>query len=149
MIPTKAIRNACMELLAADTATLAAVAANKIFLYVNNATPSENSVLADFTPATFTGSGSKLVTAGVQPNGYVPATQDSRIDLSPPAGGFRWECTATPTPAETCYGYCLTDNGGVTLLAAQRFTTPIVIASIGDAIALSDPNLTLLANSIS
>lgn len=149
MIPTKSLRNACMELLAADVATLAPVAGNKIALYTNNGTPSENSVLADFTLATFTGSTPKEATPGTQPEGYVPTTGDSKIDISPPVGGFRFECTAAPTPPQTVYGYIMTDNAGAVYLAGQRFPAPITIANVGDAIEIGNLSLTLLANSIS
>jgi hypothetical protein len=149
MVPTKALRNACMELLAADVATLAPVAGNKIALYTTNVSPSENSVLADFTLATFTGSTPKVATPGTQPAGYVPGTGDSRINISPPVGGFRFECTGAPTPSQTIYGFIMTDNAGAVYLAGQRFTNPIVIVNVGDTIDLGDVNLTLLANSIS
>lgn len=149
MIPTKALRNAAMELLADDVATLAPVAGNKLVLYINDMTPSENSELADFTPATFTGSTPIVVEPLTQPEGYVPGSGDSRIALSPPAGGFRWECTAGTGLPQTVYGYYLTDTTGADYLAAQRFTDPIVIANVGDAIEVTNAWLTLLANSIS
>lgn len=149
MIPTKDLRNATMELLAADVATLAPVAGNKIALYTNNATPSENSVLTDFTLATFTGSTPVTATPGTQPEGYVPGTGDSRINISPPVGGFRFECSVAPVVPEVIYGYIMVDNAGAVYLAGKRLSSPITIANVSDAIDLGDVNLTLLANSIS
>ena len=149
MIPTLALRDECMKLLAADTATLASVVANKLHLNMNNATPSEQSVLADFTEASFTGHTAISVTAGTQPEGLNPGTNDSRIDLSPPVGGFRWQCTALTLLPQTIYGFYLTDNAGVVLLAAEKLATPIVLTAVGQVIDLGDVKLTLLANSIS
>lgn len=149
MIPKKSLRNAAMELLAADVATLAPVAGNKMALFINNAQPSENSVLADFTPATFTGSTPITCTPGTQPEGYVPGTGDSAIDISPPVGGFRWETTALTLLPQTVYGYYLTDGAGAVYLAAQKFPTPIVLTGIGDVIDIGDARITLLANSMS
>lgn len=150
MIPTREIRNLAMELLSADTGSLAAGTANKIHLFANNATPAESSVLADFTPATFAGSAAIAGVAGAQPEGYNPTTDASEILIAPPAGGYKWICATDPASPEDIYGFYLTDNAGAVLLGAERFAdAPRTISSAGQIIELDAVKLSLLPNSIS
>lgn len=148
MQATQAIRNAAMALLAADTATLAAASANKMALIMTNFTPSEQSVVTDFTLADFTGHNPISVTAGAQPEGLDPTTNDSVIDLSPPAGGFRWVTADAVNLPQTIYGYALLDNTLATVLACELLPTPVVLTAAAQVIDLGDTRLTLPANSI-
>jgi len=150
MLPMSAVRLQLGELLAADDTTLApASSANKIALIAEAFTPSEDLVIGDLTLATFTGSAPKAGATGAQQAGIDPATHDQVITILAPAGGYRFECTVTPTPAETIYGYALTDNAGAVLLGVQAFATPIVIAEVGDFIDLGAVEMTLVNQPIS
>jgi len=149
MIPTMAVRNAAAELLAADPDTLGADPANKVHLYMNNVTPAESSILADFTEASFDGHTAIPTATDAQACGIDPATADSVIDLIPGAGGFRWETSGMTNLPQTIYGYYLTDSTSATLLAAQRFATPVTLTETGQAINIGDPSIRMLANCMS
>lgn len=139
-----------MQLLAADTATLApATLANKIALVMANFVPSESLKLSDLTLATFTGSTPILGTAATQPEGLDPATGDSIIDLPAASGMYRWETTATTLLPQTIYGYALIDNGATKLLASALLDAPVTLTDINQRIDIGDPNLRQLAGSIS
>jgi len=136
MLPTKALRLALGDLLAADVATLAPVAANKIALVINNFVMDETLPLGAFTLATFTGSTPKAGAAGAQQVGSDPATQDQVITILAPVGGWRWECTVAPAAPETIFGYILTDNAGAVLLGMQLLDVPVTIVNATDFIDL-------------
>lgn len=149
MLPMIALRLALGELLAADVATLAPVAANKIalvsVLFANN----EGLVLADLTFASFTGSAPKAGAAGAQQAGVDPITGDQVITILVPAGGYRWECTVAPGTPQTIYGFALTDSTGATLLGASLLTTPVVITSVGDFVDLGAVTIRFVRNPMS
>lgn len=136
MVPTKALRLQLGELLAADLTTLAPVAANKIKLINAPFVESEGLALGDLSFATFTGSAAKAGASGAQQAGIDPATQEQKITNLAPAGGWRWECTATPGSPEDIYGYALVDDGNTTLLGTHMFPTAVSIAEEGDYIDL-------------
>jgi len=148
MKATRDLRNAAMELLATDTATLANASANKLCLAKNNFAPSESTTIADVMEADFDGYAAKSVTAGAQPEGYDPTTDASVIDLSPPAGGFRYVTTGVTSLPMTIYGFYLTDNAKAVLLCSQALNPPIVLTRTGQVIDLGDVRLSLPANSI-
>jgi hypothetical protein len=150
MIPTLAIRDQAMKLLAADTTTLAP-AMNAIYMALVKAplVPTEQLTFADITLATFDGSTPIALTVGSQPEGLDPVTTDSVIDLSPPAGGFRWITTGTTDLPQTIYGYVLLDHAKTTLYAAETLDVPITLTATGQRIDIGDANLNLAAGSIS
>jgi hypothetical protein len=149
MIPTLALREKAMKLLAADAATLAPPAlANHMWLVMSNFVPAETTVLTDFTLATFDGSTPIDVTVGTQPEGLDPATKDAIIDISPPAGGFRWETTGVTNLPQTIYGYALLDNADAVLLGCGLLDSPITLNAVNERIDIGDVNLRQLANSI-
>lgn len=149
MIPTLAIRNAAMDLLAADAATMAPPAnANKMALVKAAITPSEDLEFADLTLADFDGSTPISAGLGTQPTALDPSTTDSVMDVKVPAGGFRWETTGVTNLPQTIFGYVLLDNGLTTLLAAAAFDTPVVLTAVGQRVEGLDATLTLVANSI-
>jgi len=148
MITTKALRAAAANLLAADTATLAAVSANKIALVKAPFTPGEDIALADLTLADFDGSTAIDVTSGTQPTAYDPNNNDRIIDLKPPAGGFRFETTGTTHLPQTIYGYVLLDNALAVVLATALLDTPVVLSAIDQRVDLGAPTIRQLANSM-
>ena len=136
MLPMKALRLALGELLAADVTLLAPVAANKIALVSAAFALTESIVIGGLTLATFTGSTPKAGAAGSQQAGVQSLTGQQVITILAPAGGWRWECTATPGVPETIYGFALIDDAGAVVLAAAVLDTPVTIAAIGDFIDL-------------
>lgn len=149
MLPTKAVRLQLGSLLAADTTTLAPVAANKIHLVINAFTPDESLPLASFTLATFTGSTALAGTAGAQPVGTDPVTGAQLITIAPPAGGYIWTCTVAPSPPQTVYGFILTDSAGAVLLGMALLPNPQTIQAVGDQIDIGNPTLTIVQRPIS
>lgn len=136
MLPMIDLRTQLGELLAADTTTLAPVAANEMVLVTSNTPPVETLVIGDLTLATFTGYAPKAGAAGAQQAGIDPATGEQVITVLAPVGGYRWECTAAPASPETIYGFALTDSTGATLLAYAQLATPVTISDVGDFIDL-------------
>jgi len=136
MLPMRALRLALGELLAADVATLAPVAANKIALIAAPIAIQESLAIGDLTLATFTGSTPKSGVAGAQQSGINPLTGQQVITNLVPAGGWRWECTAAPGAPEVIYGFALIDDAGAVLLGGQLLTVPVTIQAVGDFVDL-------------
>ena len=125
MIPTLAIREQAMKLLAADTTTLAQAAnANVMALVMNNIAPSESIVLADLTLATFDGATPLAIGLGTQAEGLDPATSDALIDFKNPVGGFRWETTGITNLPQTIYAYAVLNAALDTVLASAPASGP-------------------------
>lgn len=149
MLATRFLRNAAAALLAGDTATLAP-AANAIYIKLvkNNIVPSESITFADVQLADFDGSTELAIGLNAQPEAYDPITDDSVIDLKPPAGGFRWETTGVTNLPETIYGYVLLNNAKDTVWASALLDAPIPLTLIGQRIDLGDVLLRLLKDSL-
>lgn len=144
MLPMKAVRLALGELLAADTSTLAPVAANKIALIVNAFALDENLDIGTLSFATFTGGDPKAGASGAQQVGTDPVTGDQVITILAPVGGWRWECTADPTLPETIYGWALINDAEDAILAAAILPAPIAISESGQFIDLGAVNMTFV-----
>lgn len=150
MIPTLAIREKAMQLLAADTATLAQAAdPNHVVLVKNEFTPGEGAVIGDLTLADFDGSAALECGLGTQPEGLDPANADALITFVPPAGGWRWETTGVTNLPQTIYGFALTNEAETTLFACARLPTPITLTAVNQVVSLGDLTLRQLAGSIS
>jgi hypothetical protein len=149
MLPMIALRLALGNLLAADVALLAPVAANKIALVNANFALTENLLLGALSFATFTGSAPLAGAAGAQGVGTDPITGDQLITILAPAGGWRFVCTGAPALPETIYGYALTDSAGAVLLGAALLITPITIRNVGDEIDLGSVPITFVAQPMS
>lgn len=137
MLPMKAVRLLIGEAFAAS-ATVWTVDADplEVALIVSPFTPGENMVIGDVTLASFTGSTAKPCQAPPQQAGIDPATQEQVVTVIAPAGGWRWECTATPGVPETIYGFCLISSDGLLLQAVQLLPSPVAITEAGDFIDL-------------
>lgn len=144
MIPTKSVRKQLGELLAADATTLAPPAdANVVRLIVEPFTPDENLVPGDLTFASFNGSTALAAGTGTQPCGIDPATGQQIVTIKEPAGGWRWECGATPSPAQTVYGYALLNDDSTVLLGVGVLDDPVAITEAGQEINLGTVKFTL------
>jgi len=149
MIATRALREKMAQLLAADTATLApATDANLVCLVMATFTPSEQTVAADLTLATFDGSDPIAVELATQEEGLDPLTADAIITLGPPAGGFRWESTGTTDLPQTIYGFALMNEAMTVLLGCQTLPEPVTITAINQVINAGNLNFRQLANTL-
>jgi hypothetical protein len=142
MIPVKSLRLELGTTLAADSATLApAVNANLISLVVSPFTPNENLAIGTLTLASFTGSTPIAGATGSQPTAIDPFTEQQRIIIKPPVGGYIFTCTVAPSPPQTVYGFILTDHTGATLLAMALLPVPVTISEIGHFVDCGEVNL--------
>lgn len=114
-------------LLAADTSSLAPVAANKVALIVENFTPDMDAAFGDFVLGSTTGLTPILGVAGTQLESRDPLTGEVVVEIKTPAGGFRWETPVGFTGPITVFGFLLIDNGAINWLGAHKLTDPIVL----------------------
>lgn len=148
MLGTNVLLDALVNLLAADTATLANAAALHLHLAMAPFTPAVNLVVAGMTEATFTGAGAKSAGVGAQGVFVDPVSGLRTILILEPAGGWQWQCTVTPAPAQSIYGVYLTDNADAVLLGSELFAQPIVISAAGQGIAWPYDRLQLVASAL-
>jgi len=149
MQATRALREKAAQLLAADATTLApATDENTMCLIMANFNPTESSVVADLTLATFDGSTPIDCETGTQPEGLDPVSSAAIITIAPPIGGWRWETTGITNLPQTIYGRALMNDDQTELYALEKFATPIVLTAINQVINLPPATLTLAANSL-
>lgn len=89
--------------------------APKLHLFTNDFTPSLETILADFTEATYTGYAAQTLTWGgayVDGNGIAVAPAGEKI------------FTQTAAPNEIVYGGYVTNTAGTKLLASARLDSP-------------------------
>jgi len=149
MLPMRALRLSIGEAFAGDTAFLAPATANKIALVVANFALTEDLVAGDLTLASFTGSTPKSGASGAQEVGINPLTGEQVLTILAPAGGYRWECTAAPTPSQTVYGFALLDSTLADLLGLALLDTPVNIANVGDFVDLGKVEMTIVMQPVS
>lgn len=102
-------------------------------LYKNDVTPGETDTAATYTEATFTGYSAVSL-----------ASADWTLTPGAPSSAACAQKTFTSSAdqaAQTIYGYYLTENGGGTLVAAERFSASVTIVSNGDNIKVT-PTIT-------
>jgi len=136
MLPMLAVRTALGELLAADATTIGPVVANKVHLFINELTPTENTVVGDLTVATFTGNAAKATGAAPMLAAFDPATDEQIVTLKEPAGGWFWETADAVNLPQTIYGAALIDNAGTGLLGIEMLDEPITLTGAGQQIDL-------------
>lgn len=129
------------DLLAADTTTFGAALGLKVHLFVNPASPNLDSVLGDFTEATWTAYAALV--AGTAPTvTYDVITGNLTLTVQEPAGGWLFlGPVAAPGAPITVYGYYVTDNGSTTLLAAALLDAPVIINAGGQSVDIGDVTL--------
>jgi len=147
MVPSLALFKTQQTLLAADTSMLANATANKVSLVVSSFVPSQTLDIGTLTLASFTGSTALAAGTGTQQVFLDPVSNQWQIQIKEPAGGWNWICTADPTPAQTVYGWVLTNGAIDTILASGVLTTPIQIAASGQGLSLPYLRLGFLQNS--
>jgi len=150
MWASRDLRFAAFSRLASDTATLAQAAApNHMVLIMEPFNPSEAIVAADLTPATFDGATPLEVVLGTQASGFEPGTDDSRIDILPPIGGFRWETTGITNLPQTIHGYALMNEAQTVVYATAIFETPKVLTAINQVVDGLEATLFMAKDTIS
>lgn len=110
------------------------ITAYNLRLFTSNTTPTVDSVYADFTIATtttFPGYATKNLTRGswtiTQGSGVTPSYCTYATQTFTPTG--------TPDPAASIYGYLITRGLiTITIVAAARFDSPILVTSGNDII---------------
>jgi hypothetical protein len=147
MQPSRQLYEQVSTLLAADTTLLASATAMHVHLVAATFVPSLDLAIGTLTFATFTGSTAINAGTGAQLVFYDPTTNLRVIEIKTPAGGWHWACTATPTPAQTIYGFALTDNADAVLLASALLPTPITISAAGQGIDILPMQLRFPLNS--
>lgn len=134
----RALWESIQDLVAADTAFLAAAAANKVHLVIASFVPSLDLDPTTLTLATFTGSAALSAVIGVQDVFYDPLTGTRAILVKSPAGGWTWNCTVTPGAPETVYGWVMKDNAGTGLVGSGLLTTPVPISTAGQGVIVPE-----------
>lgn len=149
MQATLALREKAMQLLAADTATLAQAAnENLIVLCMNQIAPDEDTVMADIDEATFDGYAGIDCALGAQVEGLDPANNDSLIDIQPAAGLFRWETTGLTNLPQTIYGFALCNAAKTVLFACELFDEPVTLTAINQRVDVPSATLRQAQGSI-
>lgn len=106
-------------------------------LYNNNYTPSDSSsVYGVFVEASFTGYGAFTFARNTWYSAITNGSNEAEVSYGP--NPFSWTCTAS---GQTVYGYWVEDGTDRTVLWAERFGTPRVVAP-GDILNLT-PKFTL------
>lgn len=119
-------RRAIVDGLTAEDALLNGAIAK---LYQNDYQPTPQSVLGDFTVATFAGYASSSAIV------WGPAFTDT-LDQAQTVGSVKqFNCNASTTP-NVIYGYYITSGDGMTLLFAERFAEAQAINGVGDSVVL-------------
>lgn len=144
-VPTKDLTDQLASILASDVASLGSATACKVHLIAAPFTPGPMTDLADLTEATFTGSAAKAAGTGTQQIGNAPGTGLRWVQMLEPAGGWTFKCTAAPSSPETVYGWVLTDGAGTTTWFSALLPDPVVIADVGDTVAIPWARVTYVA----
>ncbi len=125
----KATLDALLAALSARPAA-ALFATPNVHLFTNMVTPTAESLLADFTEATFAG---YVAVALPTLAGPVHLPNDSQALLAE----VNFIGTTVAPPGEAIQGYYITDTTNAILYIAELFGTPIPIANPGDYLTLA------------
>lgn len=121
-----AVQIAMLSALAGVAGTLNGVL---IALFKNDFAPNQDSLIADFTEADYTGYARS--TAVVWGTPFINV--DGVAEMIAPGKQFQPSGT---TVANTIYGYYVVDSGGTDLVYSERFATPVPLAGPLDALPI-------------
>lgn len=127
-VATKTLRDQLLALI------LTGWTLGKLRLFKNDFTPSFDTVVGDFTEATFPGYA--LIAATTTPVTGIDAQTGNLAIVW--ADGCTWNAGTIVTP-ETVYGWYITNTAGSSVLAAGRFDTLIVVDETDDVVAITPP----------
>lgn len=98
----------------------------QMHLFQNNLDPDDDTVLADFTQASF--SGYTPVTISFPLNGTITVAGEARLQASP----ANFQCAPTIVVGNSIYGYYITQESGTQLIYSERFSAaPFLMDSPG------------------
>jgi len=146
VIPSKFTRLTIGASLAAHTVVFP-VAGSEIMLFVNNITPTENTVIGDLTEATFDGYARLDAEAPPMASALDPTTGDQRVTVNEPAGGWRWETSGLTDLPQTIYGFALI-SGGV-LRGIEMLPVPLVLEEADQEVNLGTVRFTIVQTPLS
>lgn len=132
------LRTSVAESTAADPAVLGAVLAMKVALVLGDWDITDDLTIASLTLASFVGSTALVAGAAPQLAGVDPATGRQVVEVKAPAGGWRWEATVAPAPAQVVTGFILMDNASAVLIGAEKLPAPVSISAIGHFVELGN-----------
>lgn len=111
-------------LVAADTGLLDDA---KVHLFKNDIQPNENTLLAGFTAADYSGYAAKTVVSWGGP--FIGVDGKAKVV----AASLQFQPNAA-TVGNICYGYYVTDAAGTTLLGHKRFDQPVTLDGTASAV---------------
>lgn len=124
MVITKALADALLATLQAIPGA-ALINGAKLRLFKNNVVLGPLTAIADLTESTFTGYAATVLPALNGPITLAGFVEGLHIEVN-------FDCTAAPVPAETVFGYYVTDAAGAVLYAGETFGAPDPINNAGD-----------------
>lgn len=136
MLPMRALRLSIGTELAAGTFLSQPTNANIVRLISADFALSEGLVVGDLTFANFDGSTALDVALDDQQVGTDPLTNQQKVTLVEPLGGWRWEVTGTTNLPQNIFGVALLTAASASLLAVEKLPTPITLTEIGQEINL-------------
>lgn len=144
MIPSRTWLNAVAALIGADTNYLAQPTTFVLVTLLKAAfTPGPDLDIATLVPADFTGSAAKHAASAATQVFRDNLTGNQILQVNEPAGGWHWQASVAPAPAQVIYGYMLTTSDGATLIASERFETNVNINAVGDGVDIGEVRIIL------
>lgn len=151
MVPTNTVFNRMLQLLGADTLTVGTVATptNCTVMLIKQAfVPSAQLRLADLVEADFPGYvGPKTALSSPFDSGVDPSNGNTILAIPPNVGGYIWETTSPPSPAQTIYGYAVVGHGPE-IVGSALINPPVVLNGTGQRIEIPSPQFKQIAGSI-
>lgn len=148
MTTTNFVYDELMNFLATASALFGSGAGNNVHLAKAPFTPGVGLTPASFTEADFAGYAVKT-SGGLAQQSFVDPVDGQRIvQLLEPAGGWHWETTAAPAPAQVIHGFYVTDATNTTLFGSQLFATPVTLDGINENVDISWIRFKLLNTAI-
>lgn len=146
MVPARAVSEAAMNLLAADTLTINAHPT--VQLVKAPFTPGPDLTMAGITLATFTGSTAIALKTTAWIESIDPATGEIRLDADAGAS-FRWETGDTVGLNQTIYGVAVMSSTSTTLLGSSLLPSgPVTLTGANQSITITPPSLSLSPNAM-
>jgi hypothetical protein len=144
VVPTDAMLGVVQDLIAQDPGSLAP-AVNKLRVHLVKApfTPESVQVPADLVEADFVGATFLEAGAGACQEFFNPGGERC-VQLNEPLGGWHWVATVAPSPAQTIYGFYVTDHANAILYGSDIITPTQVVNAVGQGVDIPWIRFTLV-----
>ena len=129
MITTDFVAQNTVDLLSIDANSFSQTAGNNVRLITSPFTPSGGLVVADLTFAAGNGLDPIAQPSGAAAWGIDPITGAYFIDLTAPAGGWKWTLVASAAPV-TIYGLAFVNGVTTLLIGSSLLPQPVVMQTI-------------------